>query len=70
VVVQILGLGTDHAGHDTSYSAIDFVDCGDGCRVKEFVGDFLLADDDGCRFGFYTDYRDSCRIDGFEGILF
>src|ERR1700733_9336652 len=43
---------TNHAGCYTAYSTVDFVDCCDTVGVEEFVWDFLLTDDDGCRFGF------------------
>jgi hypothetical protein len=60
---------TNHAGCDTAYSKVDFVDCCDAVGVEEFVGDFLLTEDDGCRFGFDADYSDSTCIDGFEGVF-
>ena len=53
------GGSTNHAGCDTADSTVDFVDCCDAVGVEEFVWDFLLTDDDGCRFGFDADYSDS-----------
>ena len=66
---RVGGGSTNHAGCDTAYSTVDFVDCCDAVGVKEFVWDFLLTEDDSCRFGFDADYSDSTCIDGFEGVF-
>ena len=51
--------GTDHAGGNTAYSTVDFVDCSDTVRIEELVGNFLLAYNYGCGFGLDADNGDA-----------